>query len=98
MGEKQKLQKEMKKNCGGFDPIETPANLRADLSIQERKEFEGKIKLEISSLTQVTIEFFKTWRLFDRGYLKHLYQVQEVGVTKWHMDILKLGNQYEEAV
>ena len=46
MGEKQKLQKEMKKNCGGFDPIETPANLRADLSIQERKEFEGKINLE----------------------------------------------------
>ena len=30
----------------GFGPIETTANPRADLSIQERKEFEEKIKLE----------------------------------------------------
>ena len=46
VGEKQKLQKEMKKRYKGSDPVETPGNLRADLSIQERKEFEGKIKLE----------------------------------------------------
>ena len=30
----------------GFGPTETPANPRADLSIHERKEFEGKIELE----------------------------------------------------
>ena len=46
MGEKQKLQKEMKKRYGSFDPFETPANLRSDLSIQGRKEYEGKIKIE----------------------------------------------------
>ena len=46
MGEKQKLQKEMKKRYEDFDPVETSANRRADLSVQERKEFEGKIKLE----------------------------------------------------
>ena len=46
MGEKQKLQKEMMKRYEGFDPVETSANPRADLSVQERKEFEGKIKLE----------------------------------------------------
>ena len=41
-----KLRKEMAKLYEGFGPIEIPANPRADLSIQERKEFEGKIKLE----------------------------------------------------
>ena len=38
--------KEMAKKYEGFGPIEIPAYPRADLSIQERKEFEGKIKLE----------------------------------------------------
>ena len=28
----------------GFDPVETPANLRADLLIQGRKEYEWKKK------------------------------------------------------
>ena len=46
MGEKQKLQKEMKKRYKGFDPVEIPGSLGTDLSIQESKEFEGKIKLE----------------------------------------------------
>ena len=46
MGEKQKLQKEIKKRYEGFDLAETPANPRADLSIQERKEFERKLKQE----------------------------------------------------
>ena len=41
-----KLQKEMGKKYEGFGPIEIPANPRADSSIQEKKEFEGKIKLE----------------------------------------------------
>ena len=41
-----KLRKEMVKKHEGFGPDETPANPRAELSIQERKEFEGKIKLE----------------------------------------------------
>ena len=41
-----KLRKEMANKYEGFGPIEIPANPRADLSIQERKEFEGEIKLE----------------------------------------------------
>ena len=49
----------MTKKYEGFGLIEAPANPRADLSIQERKEFEGKIKLENKLLTQVSIEFFK---------------------------------------
>ena len=44
MGEKQqkkKLQKKLKKRYEGFDPVETPANPRADLLVQDKKEFEG---------------------------------------------------------
>ena len=41
-----KLRNEMAKKYKSLAPIETPANPRADLSIQERKEFEEKIKLE----------------------------------------------------
>ena len=40
------LQKEMTKKYEGFGPIEVPANPRADIFIQERKEFEGEVKLE----------------------------------------------------
>ena len=40
-----KLLKEMAKTCEGFGPTETP-NPIADLSIQERKGFERKVKLE----------------------------------------------------
>ena len=29
-----------------INPVQTPSNPRADLSMQERKEFEGKMKLE----------------------------------------------------
>ena len=36
----------MTKTYKGFGPIETPANPRADLLIQGRKEFQGKIKLK----------------------------------------------------
>ena len=36
----------MAKKYEGFGPVEIPANPRTDLAIQERKEFEGKIKLE----------------------------------------------------
>ena len=36
----------MRKKYEGFSPTEIPANPRVDLSIQERKEFEEKIKLE----------------------------------------------------
>ena len=32
------------KDYEGFGPTETPANQRADLLVQERKEFEGKIR------------------------------------------------------
>ena len=41
-----KQRKEVAKKYEGFGPIEIPANPRTDLAIQERKEFEGKIKLE----------------------------------------------------
>ena len=37
-----KLQKEMAKKYESFGATETPANPRADLSIHEKKEFEGK--------------------------------------------------------
>ena len=36
----------MPKQHASISPVQTPANPRADLLIQERKEFEGKIKLE----------------------------------------------------
>ena len=36
----------MAKKHENISPIQTPANPRADLLIQEKKEFEGKIKLE----------------------------------------------------
>ena len=36
----------MAKKYESFGPTETPANPSVDLSIQESKEFEGKIKLE----------------------------------------------------
>ena len=49
-----KHRKEMAKQHGSISPIQTPANPRADLLIQERNEFEGKIKLEN--------------KLTDRGY------------------------------
>ena len=29
-----------------INPVQTPSNPRADLSMQERKKFEGKMKLE----------------------------------------------------
>ena len=38
--------KKWRKKYEGFGQIKTPASPRANLSIQERKEFEGKIKLE----------------------------------------------------
>ena len=41
-----KLRKEMAKKDEAFGPIKTPTNARADLSIEERKKFEEKIKLE----------------------------------------------------
>ena len=44
---KQKTKKRKgKKKYEDFDPTETPVNPKADLSIQGRKEYEGKIKLE----------------------------------------------------
>ena len=36
----------MAKKYKDFGPVETPSNPRADLSIQDRKEFEGEMKLE----------------------------------------------------
>ena len=38
---KKKLQKKLKKRYEGFDPVETPANPRANLLVQDKKEFEG---------------------------------------------------------
>ena len=56
-----KLRKEMAKKYESFGPTETPANPRVDLSIQQRKEFEGKIKLEN--------------KLIDTGYNRVLQRV-----------------------
>ena len=36
----------MPKYYESISPVQTPANPRADLLVQERKEFEGKTKLE----------------------------------------------------
>ena len=41
-----KHRKEMPKQNESISPVQTPANPRTDLLIQERKEFRGKIKLE----------------------------------------------------
>ena len=38
---KKKTAKKLKKRYEGFDPVETPANPRADLLVQDKKEFEG---------------------------------------------------------
>ena len=38
---KKKLRKKLKKRYEGFDPVETPANPRANLLVQDKKEFEG---------------------------------------------------------
>ena len=74
--------KEMTKKYECFGPIEIPANPRADLSIQERKEFEGKIKLEK--------------KLIDRsGSHKMLYRHFQVMKSIWggspNVDPVDLG-------
>ena len=38
---KKKTAKKLKKRYEGFDPVETPANPRANLLVQDKKEFEG---------------------------------------------------------
>ena len=88
----------MAKKYEGFGPIETLANTRADLLIQKRKELEEKIKLDNKLINTGYGEFFKKWRFFNWGYLKRLYQVQEVGVTNCYINILKFWNQFGEAV
>ena len=57
-----KLQKEMAKKYEGFGPVEAPPNPGADLSIQEKKKFEGKNKLEN--------------KLIDTGYNRVLQKVK----------------------
>ena len=57
-----KLRKEMAKKYEGFGPVETTINPRADLSIQESKEYGGKIKLEN--------------KLIDTGYNRVLQKVK----------------------
>ena len=54
-----KLRKGMAKKYEGFGPIEIPANPRADLSIQERKEFEGKMKLENKLIETISSSYSK---------------------------------------
>ena len=48
------LRKEMAKIYEGFAPAETSANPRADLSFQEKKEFEEKIKLENKFIDKIS--------------------------------------------
>ena len=52
----------MAKKYEGFGPVETGINPRADLLIQERKECDGKIKLEN--------------KLIDTGYNRVLQKVK----------------------
>ena len=80
----------MAKKYEGFGQIEIPTNPRADLSIQKMKEFEGKIKLKNELIDTGCNRRFKKGRFLNKGYLKQLYQVKEVGVTKCYIGILKL--------
>ena len=57
----------MKKKYESFDPVETPANPRADLSIQERKEYEGKIKLENKLIDISCNRFLQKVKIFRQG-------------------------------
>ena len=52
-----KQRKEIPKQHESISPVQTPANPRAELLIQERKQFEGKKTQKISSLTEVTTTY-----------------------------------------
>ena len=52
-----KQRKEIPKQHESISPVQTPANPRAELLIQERKQFDGKKTQKISSLTEVTTTY-----------------------------------------
>ena len=52
-----KHRKEMPKQNESISLVQTPANPRTDLLIQERKEFRGKIKLENELTTEVATTY-----------------------------------------
>ena len=60
-----KLRKQMAKSYESFCPIEFPTNSRVDLWVEERKKFEGKIKL-YNKLIDTSLNSS------SRGYLKRL--------------------------
>ena len=77
----------MAKKYEDLRPIEIPANPRADLLIQERKKFEGKIKLENKLIDTSNNNVLQ--RVIN-CYQKQWYQIQEGGVTKCYINIFKL--------
>ena len=85
-----KLRKEMAKKYEGFGPVETTINPRADLSIQESKEYGGKIKLENKLIDTSYNRVLQKVKIFGRLFLKQLCQVQEAEVIEWYIGILKL--------
>ena len=93
MGEKQKLQKEMKKKYEGFDLVEIPASPRADLSIQEMKEYEGKIKLENKLIDLVCNRFLQKVKIIRQGLSTAFLSGTRSGSHKMvyrHFEVMKL--------
>ena len=71
----------MAKNYEGFAPAETPANSRADLSIQEKKEFEEKIKLENKFIDTGYNRVFQKVKILRQGFSKAVYRHFEVMIS-----------------
>ena len=71
----------MAKNYEGFAPAETPANPRADLSIQEKKEFEEKIKLENKFIDTGYNRVFQKVKILRQGFSKAVYRHFEVMIS-----------------
>ena len=80
----------MAKKYEGFSPVETAINPRADLSIQERKECEEKIKLGNMLIDTGYNRVLQKVKILRQVSPKQLCQLQEVEVTEWYIDILKL--------
>ena len=75
------LRKEMAKNYDGCAPGETSANPKADLSIQEKKEFEEKIKLENKCIDTGYNRVFQNVKILRQGFSKVVYQHFEVMIS-----------------
>ena len=67
MGEKRKAHKETKKKYEGFDAFENPTNPRADLTIQGKKKYEVKIKLENKLIDSGCNRVFQKVKILRHG-------------------------------